>query len=228
MRWLIAIVLLTSAIGGCTSQCLGSEDFSRVSHFEKVSDENSLSISQLPAPTLTSESFYFSTERNQIEYRGLESVIVNRGISYASKYFQATQDNVWIYGQQNLAEFQDWQRNQLDLSHDFQYGAWWNRSWRESLVTAPKKPISVIGQEIEMVNWEEVSVSNTGKVKLGDLQFYLDKISPKIADLWTKPTFKETSTAFGIKLGGPTKYSESLFTFLPVLPTEDHLKLSRS
>lgn len=68
----------------------------------------------------------------------------------------------------------------MDLSADFTRGRWWLRSWLDSLpVEKGGLPLPVLvdlGQEVEVVRFEDSSLTSSGRIRSGETAFYFRAI----------------------------------------------------
>lgn len=114
------------------------------------------------------------------EYDGIESVIVKKLRSQYDHYLELTL--MTFYNSSNLRPSNlDWVYDKnINAERDLDHGAWWLRSWQESLVKSRGGSDSLfvqhIGETIRLIEIEGVSLNNEGRLTTGDIGLIFDAV----------------------------------------------------
>lgn len=129
----------------------------------------------------------FAPGEIRLRYDGLEGVLVSRVISYHRRYWSRSLNDRYNRGYLSLFDFERLQYERSCAEGDAQLvGRWWERSWMESLPeekggAGPTQTITM-GRELNVLQFDEISITNTGQIRFGNLFFsiYKASIDPKM------------------------------------------------
>lgn len=123
----------------------------------------------------------------RLRYDGIEGVIVSRILSYHRRYWTDSLNSRYNRGYLSLFDFEQLQYERSCAEGDAQLvGRWWERQWHESLPEekggAGQTRIVNIGRELNVFEFNEIALTNTGQIRLGNLFLYIYKasIDPKM------------------------------------------------
>jgi hypothetical protein len=114
------------------------------------------------------------------QYGGLQGVIVNRILSYHHTIFFSAVDAAANRGNLSLFDVDRITLKYEDNETDIKYGRWWDRNFFESFTPehggAKATPeIVQIGQEFPILEIDELSITNVGRLKLGHTEVYVQR-----------------------------------------------------
>lgn len=140
-----------------------------------------------------------------LKYDGIEGVIVGKLLFYQRRLWSLSIDNAYNHGGISYQEYQARLQQRADLESDAQQERWWDRTWYQSLIpeqggAAPTKTI-VIGKELAVFEFGEITLSNTGQIRFGDFFFSFYNLSSSTSTDPRNASATTTTTAANVAYG---------------------------